>query len=312
MLLHDLGLLCFYVISSVSANCLYGTAWYESFDEGCNTHWTYTNGGSPVVWATLDPCFNNCAISTTQSPVNLDPSYIGPASIATMNMPPFYNATMKNSGHGIYVYPPNDINATTVYNGQTYQFLQIHFHTPSEHRLMEEYFLLEAHLVHQNTRKQSRSNHLLTKYLENNASFLVLGTFYELSPDLHNSTTLQPIVDNLPSIPNPGDTTQLPSIDIGVWAPYFQNPNYRKYGYTGSLTTPPCSDGVTFVILTDPYIIMSVPQFMAMKRFMKFNSRYTQNKPGDPNLLQIANGGGQHSIYEEKDTQLVFTVEEEY
>ena len=51
---------------------------------------------------------------------------------------------------------------------------------------------------------------------------------------------------------------------------------------------------------------------MAMKRFMKFNSRYTQNKPGDPNLLQIAKGGGQHSIYEDEDTQLGFTVEEEY
>ena len=66
------------------------------------------------------------------------------------------------------------------------------------------------------------------------------------------------------------------------------------------------------MILTDPYIIMSVPQFMAMKQFMKFNSRYTQNKPGDPNLLQIAKDGGQHSSYEGEDTQFVFIVEEEY
>lgn len=48
---------------------------------------------------------------------------------------------------------------------------------------------------------------------------------------------------------------------------------------------------------------------MAMKSFMKFNSRYTQNKPGASNLLQIAKGG---SIYEEKYTESVFTVQEEY
>lgn len=153
MFLLDLSLLCLYLISSVSANCLYGTAWYESFARHHAAHWSYTNDGSPVVWATLDPLYVNCALSSTQSPVNLDPAYIGLGDSATMNIPPFYNATLMNSGHGIYVYPPSDVNATTVYDGQTYQFRQFHFHTPSEHRLMEEYFLLEAHLVHQNTRK---------------------------------------------------------------------------------------------------------------------------------------------------------------
>lgn len=61
----------------------------------------------------------------------------------------------------------------------------------------------------------------------------------------------------------------------------------QVYNYKGSLTTPPCTTGVEWDILSDPQY-MSVEAFLVFKAIMKYNSRYTQNKPGKENLLQVA------------------------
>ena len=155
MLLRDLALLCLCVISSASANCLYGIPLHETSDCGpAKTPWNYTNAGSPIVWATLDPNYKNCAVSKTQSPVNLDAT-IPLASNPIIKIPVLYNARMVNSGHGIYVYPPENLAIPpTVYNGQEYLFKQFHLHTPSEHRFDDEYYVLELHMVHQNISKR--------------------------------------------------------------------------------------------------------------------------------------------------------------
>ena len=59
------------------------------------------------------------------------------------------------------------------------------------------------------------------------------------------------------------------------------------FTYQGSFTTPPCTDGVTFLVLEMP-LPLDVRTYNAFKRIMKFNSRFTQNTLGLPNLLDIA------------------------
>jgi len=62
------------------------------------------------------------------------------------------------------------------------------------------------------------------------------------------------------------------------------------FSYSGSLTTPPCSEGVTFLIATEP-LAMGVDTFNAMKKVVKFNSRFAQNSLGEQNLLQVSRAG---------------------
>jgi len=61
----------------------------------------------------------------------------------------------------------------------------------------------------------------------------------------------------------------------------------KVYSYAGSLTTPPCSEGVTWYV-TEESLFMSVSQFHAWKTIIKFNSRNTQNAPGMENLIQYS------------------------
>lgn len=56
--------------------------------------------------------------------------------------------------------------------------------------------------------------------------------------------------------------------------------------YSGSLTTPPCAEGVTFMIVKQP-LAVSVADYTAIKKIVKFNSRFIQNTLGQDNMLQV-------------------------
>jgi carbonic anhydrase len=96
------------------------------------------------------------------------------------------------------------------------------------------------------------------------------------------------IVAGLPAIPHAGTNTTLSRLDLTPAIDLLASAS-SKYQYTGSLTTPPCSEGVTFLIpaVTLP---ITVDQYKALKSVLKFNSRYTQNKLGQENLLALAKG----------------------
>jgi Eukaryotic-type carbonic anhydrase len=65
--------------------------------------------------------------------------------------------------------------------------------------------------------------------------------------------------------------------------------------YSGSLTTPPCKEGITFLIAEQPLPI-NPASFNAMKKVLKFNSRFTQGTLGEPNLIEKALKGDQEGI----------------
>jgi carbonic anhydrase len=96
------------------------------------------------------------------------------------------------------------------------------------------------------------------------------------------------IIAGLPAISARGSNTSIGEIDLSpVIEVLSKSPS--TFAYTGSLTQPPCTEGVKWVIPQHTFPI-TVHQFNALKSVCKFNSRYTQNKLGDGNLLQIAKG----------------------
>jgi carbonic anhydrase len=136
------------LISCVSANCLYGTSLHErTLGKRAQVEsFGYTNLLSPLNWANLNPDFIACSTSKNQSPINLDNSTMFATEVPQIDIPTAKTAQLLNLGTTLEVMH----NGTTIFANQTFNFIQFHFHTPSEHRFNLEYFPVEMHMVHEN------------------------------------------------------------------------------------------------------------------------------------------------------------------
>ena len=132
--------------------CLIATCLFFSYVSGA-TPFGYTNRLSALNWANLDPTYAVCATGIYQSPINLDNTIPFAHTNPIIKFPPLPNATLLNTGVLVEV-PYTTVNGTTIYQGHTYQIQQFHFHVPGEHRVNEEGYPSEMHMVHQNVRKK--------------------------------------------------------------------------------------------------------------------------------------------------------------
>ena len=137
------------LIPVASGNCLDGTILPASLAKA-EPHWGYTGLLGPLNWANLDHANCACATSKNQSPINLDSSIEFAPQNPEIDIPPFYNPTMQYAHGTIKVFYETGQSNSTWYGNQWYRFVEFHFHTPSEHRIDEEFFVLEMHMVHQN------------------------------------------------------------------------------------------------------------------------------------------------------------------
>ncbi|KAJ3021719.1 UNVERIFIED_CONTAM: hypothetical protein HDU68_009499 [Siphonaria sp. JEL0065] len=143
-------------------------------------------------------------------------------------------------------------------NGIDYAVQQVHFHSPSEHHVDEKYFPLEAHFVHASA----------------DGKLNVIGVFFEIGTE---NPWIAQFVDNIPLTTNA--TTQIPSLDLSSIISALGASKF--YSYSGSLTTPPCTEGVLWLVAQEPLKI-SKPQLDKLRKAMPFNSRTTQaNKSGE-------------------------------
>ena len=115
---------------------------------------------------------------------------------------------------------------------------------------------------------------------------LVLAALLELVPDEKGLPFMDTIIAGLPRIQTSGTNTTIGKIDISPVTDVVAS--WKNYADVGSLTQPPCTEGAWVVsVQTFP---ITVKQVIALTKVLGFNSRYTQNKLGDGNLLQIAKG----------------------
>jgi hypothetical protein len=105
-----------------------------------------------------------------------------------------------------------------------------------------------------------------------------------------SSSIIKSLASSVNTIRTPGAKVAIPSgIDFTDVLSKISSSDILQY--SGSLTTPPCAEGVTFMIVKDPLDI-SVADFNAIKSVVKFNSRYIQNSLGDVNMLEVGNLAG--------------------
>lgn len=198
--------------------------WGCSAVPGGQSSWSYSGAQAPEHWAELDADFSACA-GRNQSPVDIRDT----VSAELPSIAPSYRAgglEFVNNGHSVQVnYAPGshlDID------GIRFELKQFHFHSPSEHHVEGKSFALENHLVHADA----------------NNNLLVLALLYEEGAA---DVALDELVPLLPqeagaSIP----------IAAAVDAAALLPADLSYYRLNGSLTTPPCSEGVRWLVLKQP------------------------------------------------------------
>ncbi|KAK7285645.1 hypothetical protein RJT34_20422 [Clitoria ternatea] len=199
----------------------------SSFLTLAEDEYTYAEGTSngPENWRNLNPKWKVCGDGKLQSPIDIQLKGV-------MELPQLGKlekhykpapAVLKNRGHDIMLQWSGDAGRFNI-NGTYYSLKQCHWHTPSEHKLNARKFDMELHMLHQNSQGE----------------VAVISICYEIGcPD----PFLSKLLKDIKSI---GDK----DIDIGVI-----NPETIKFGkgkyyrYVGSITTPPCTEGVTWTVM---------------------------------------------------------------
>ncbi|MBT0569878.1 carbonic anhydrase family protein [Curvibacter sp. CHRR-16] len=214
-------------------------------------HWSYEGDTGPAKWAQLKPEFNLCAIGKRQSPINIDEEVTlkGPAEPLRFNYVPS-SATVLNNGHTIQVDVQGE-NFITV-RGMRYRLVQFHFHTPSEEQINGQRYAMVAHLVH-----KSEEGAL--------AVVAVLLQPGEPNPMIDKVWTYIPL--------DVGDQVRMPRdlLNLNELLPTDQ----RYYQFVGSLTTPPCTEGVLWMVLKQP-VTISRAQYRLFTQLYSGNARPIQ------------------------------------
>lgn len=218
----------------------------EEAAHGDAPHWTYEEAAR---WQELSEEFSACGEGTQQSPIDLTGAVGLDLPNAILEYVPA-DATLIDNGHTVQINVPEA--GTLELDGKVYDFAQFHFHAPSEHTVDGDHWPMEWHFVHQ----------------AEDGSLAVLGVLVEEGP------AWQPfdiIIDSLPLEKNIEDKVY-GQVDIAAFLPELT----AAYRYDGSLTTPPCSEGVEWSVLQGT-ITMSTEQMEAFtSRFSEANNRPVQ------------------------------------
>jgi carbonic anhydrase len=211
-------------------------------------HWTYEGEEGPDHWGSLSADFAACSMGSKQSPVDI--AKREPKDLA--NIVFHYAATkarIENNGHTVQV--NFDAGNSIEVDGSRYELAQFHLHAPSEHTVNGKHADADVHLVHRNAQGQlAVVGVLINKGTENSA--------------------IKSAWEKLPAQPGPAQMLEAP-INPEGWLPAKQT----TYRYEGSLTTPPCSEGVAWLVMTEP-VQMSDKQLAAFTNLFKGNNRPVQ------------------------------------
>lgn len=194
------------------------------------THWSYEGDTSPEHWAELDQLFTTCSTGTAQSPVNIlhdkvkTDETLSPLKVEYSPSP----VSIINNGHTIQVNLNNQNNKLTV-EGKTYILQQFHFHLPSEHEVDGKHAEMELHLVH---KSEDGSLAVLGVMIQSGSENTVLNKLWSVLPA--EESEQETVVDG------PFDPAGLLPADL------------HSFRYQGSLTTPPCTEGVQWIVLENP------------------------------------------------------------
>lgn len=220
-----------------------------STSQATGVHWDY-EGEGPDTWGSLSPEFALCTAGRNQSPVNIE----GALKAQHHRLDIHYAQAGKeifNNGHTVQInFAPG--NTLKLEDG-TYEMKQVHFHAPSENHIAGKSYPLEAHFVHVDAKG-------------NLAVIAVMFKEGKESPTLQKLSTLLPDTEGAP-------TELAANVKPNGLMPISQD----YYRFSGSLTTPPCSEGVRWFVMKQP-MTASKEEIEAFTKAM----HHPNNRPVQP------------------------------
>jgi len=218
-------------------------------------HWDYEGKTGPLVWGKLDPAYKACSAGHEQSPIDIRGAHLNkalqPIEFHYIAGP----VTLENNGHTIVVHV--DPGSYIVAGGVRYDLVQFHFHHPSEEAVKGKLTDMVIHLVH-----KSADGKLAVIAVRLNEDIgnpnAILATLWPHLPKTAGAT------EKVADMVSPGGL--LPA-DRGYWT------------YMGSLTTPPCTEGVRWFVF-EQELTLSRDQLRTIAAIFRMNSRPLQDTHG--------------------------------
>ncbi len=211
--------------------------------------WNYLGEEGPAFWHTLDDTYRNCHEGFHQSPINLSNPIAAQMQDFQLSYTPV-TVLASNPGYTLVADFKTPGNSITL-KGETFPLIEMHFHQPAEHPMNGKIYPLEAHFVHINA----------------DGAIIALGVFLEEGPE---NPGLKALVS---AFKTANDTEH--AVQVLFNPNDLQPPKGPFYRYEGSLTTPPCREGVTWLVQQTP-ITLSSEQLAMIKSLMETNARPVQ------------------------------------
>lgn len=211
--------------------------------------WDYSEERGPGHWGDLKPEFSLCKNGLNQSPIDI--SNPQPADLPSIQFD-YHPSSLHiiDNGHTIQVNYAAGSSITV--DGSTFALKQFHFHRPSEEKLNGKSYDMVVHLVHQNAA----------------GNLAVVAVLLTQATD---NALLRQLWAHLPNEKEKEETRDDIQIDVNALLPAERG----YYSFKGSLTTPPCSEGVTWYVLKQP-VAVSARQIAEFSKIYPHNARPTQ------------------------------------
>jgi carbonic anhydrase len=239
---------------------------------GHTSHWGYTGASGPAEWHSLSKEYALCGSGKRQSPVDIwneVPADLYPLQFQYQTIP----LLVLNNGHTLQAnynsvggeetvtiggkpYPVKGkpiYNSTLMLGDVPYKLLQFHFHTPSEHARDGRRYAMEVHLVHKSA----------------DGNLAVVGVLLERG---NENPILKKVLDNVSGAINKVKIAHSVKINASELLP----DDRQVFHYSGSLTTPPCSENVNWFVMRTP-IEVSDEQVDQFEKLIGKNARPLQN-----------------------------------
>jgi carbonic anhydrase len=214
---------------------------------GDGPHWAYSGHEGPAHWGDIDPAFSLCKTGKAQTPIDL----VGTAKADLPRIGFHYRPGGRDEVHNGHTIQVNYEHGSSIeLDGRKYALKQFHFHSPSENHIDGRAFPMEVHLVH----------------ADNEGHLAVIAVMFEEGPE--NLALSTPWA----AMPMSQGRTEHLAMKASAEALLPANRDY--YRFEGSLTTPPCTEGVAWVVMKHP-VSASHGQLVKFARAM----RHPNNRP---------------------------------
>lgn len=241
---------------------------YATMAVSASPHWSHDE--QSTWWAIQDTTQNvplnypyaECGVGKHQSPIDLAAVSIN-ASKPLNKLAVLYGTDTPvffNSGHGVQVNTSENYTGALMIGEESFPLIQFHFHEPSEHVVGGKNFPAELHYVH----------------INEDGRIIVLAVAVDVGEE---NAIFETILNNTPHEEGGQNSSSSIQINPAQLLPDLDAANLDYYTIAGSLTTPPCSEGVQWYLLPK-VITISAAQLEQLKGFYTNNARSPQGLNG--------------------------------